>query len=141
MTPDSTPFTHEPNPPALGELDRLVFDEPGRCGHGLDSHAFHYRLVYHCGFALLIRHGGGDERIRISHTEELIAAMTAMDSSARYWIFNAIFHAHDEARENGRDRERATWQQAAAEHRIKTRKLPKQGIVKVWIETKAEASA
>jgi hypothetical protein len=47
----------------LSEGDELIYDLPGRCG-GMDSHCHHLRLVkaQFGGYALLMRHGGGDER-------------------------------------------------------------------------------
>ena len=54
------------NPPKLADGDTLVRDLPGRCG-GQDSHSYHYCLVRSAGsLNLLVRHGGGDERIRLS---------------------------------------------------------------------------
>jgi hypothetical protein len=137
--PDGPASVHPVNPPPLENGDALLFDEPGRCGPGLDSHCHHYRLVKNCGISLLYQHGGGNGRIRISSTSTLLEAFGALDSNARYWIFNAIYHAQDDAASDARDRERATWQRAAAQKRIKTRKLPARGTVKVWIE--AEASS
>jgi hypothetical protein len=133
MTYESAPGIHPLNPPALEERDVLLFDEPGRCG-GTDSHAFHYRLVEHCGISLLVRHGGGDERLSLSTTPAMLQTLTALDSNARYWIFNAIFHAHHDAARDARIVEADTWRTAAAEKRIKTRKFPSRGIIKVWID-------
>jgi hypothetical protein len=59
--------TREVDPPELADGDVLLCDEPGRCG-GLDSHCHHYRVVQHYGSVeLLVRHGGGQERIRLSN--------------------------------------------------------------------------
>lgn len=81
--PDGAPSIYPVNPPTLGDNDVLLFDEPGRCG-GLDAHSHHFRVVRYCGLSLLVRHGGGDERIRISSTPTLIETLTALDSNARY---------------------------------------------------------
>ena len=137
MTFDSSPGVHRPNPPDLAEGDKLLFDEPGRCG-GLDSHSHHFRLVRHgCGtVSLLVRHGGGDERIRLYPHRGLPAMLAALDSNSRYWILATIHDAYSDGETYGQDRERGEWMQAAIEKRIKTRKLPSRGVVKVWIETK-----
>src|SRR5438876_8662678 len=61
------------NPPEFTEDEILVYDEPGRCG-GLDSHSHHYRIVRsHGSLCLLVKHGGGQERIRLSCAQTLTA--------------------------------------------------------------------
>ena len=147
MTFDTPASNYRPNPPELAEGDVLLFDEPGRCGGrnpdakpgelgagGLDCHSHHYRLVRHCGLALLVRHGGGDERIRLSSTWAFEQTLNSLDSNGRYWLFNAIYHAQNDAASRARETERLEWKTAAAEKRIKTRKYPAHGTVKVWIE-------
>jgi len=79
---------------------------------------------------LLVRHGGGEERLRLSGPLEPILA--ALDSNSRYWLLNAIYHAHANGQRDGRDAEAARWRTAAAEKRIKTRKY--RDGVKVWVE-------
>ena len=130
---------YQPNPPALLDGDVLLFDEPGRCG-GLDSHSHHFRLVKHSSsLFLLIRHGGGDERMRLYPHRDLPKFLEAMDSNTRYWMLATIHSAYSDGEIYGRDRVREIWTQAAIEKRIRTRKLPSRGIVKVWIEEKREA--
>jgi hypothetical protein len=137
--PDAAPSVYPVNPPDLQEGDVLLFDEPGRCG-GLDSHSRHFRLVKHeCGtVSLLVRHGGGDERIRLYPHRDLPKILEAIDSTSRYWMLATIHSAHRDGETNGRDGEYAKWQTAAAEKRIRTRKFPARGVVKVWIEAKRE---
>lgn len=118
------------DPPALSESDTVVFDEPGRCG-GQDSHSFHYRIT---NTELLVRHGGGEERIYLSNAKAVIRALGILDSDSRYWLLNAMFHAQSKARLDGRDAEAARWKTAAANKRIKTRKARGRSAVKVWIE-------
>jgi len=147
MTFDTPGGNYQPSPPELAEGDQLLFDEPGRCGGrnpdakpgemgagGLDCHSHHYRLVRHCGLALLVRHGGGDKRIRLSSTWAFEQALNSLDSNDRYWVFNALYHAQNDAASHARETERMDWKTAAAEKRIKTRKYPARGVVKVWIE-------
>jgi hypothetical protein len=131
--PNSPPGIHSVNAPELDANDTLLYDEPGRCG-GLDSHAYHYRLVRHSSSTfLLVRHGGGDERFRFSCTEALLAGFAAMDTSVRYWTFNAIYHACSDARQRAQENEAIRWRKAAAEKRIRTRKTRGEDTVKVWI--------
>lgn len=124
--------TRDPAPPALTDNDVLLFDEPGRCG-GMDSHCHHYRLVRHIGYDLLVRHGGGDERFRISLPRNFFDALEAMDSNTRYWILNAIFHAYHDGTMAGLTEGAGRYRAAFAEGRLKKRKLPGQSGVKVWI--------
>ena len=112
----------------------MLYDEPGRCG-GMDSHSHHFRVVRDIGLDLLVRHGGGEERVRLSGPIE--AGLQALDSDARYWLLCAIYHAHHDGERDATDRERDKWQRAAAEKRIKTRKCQK--YVKVWIENSCPA--
>jgi hypothetical protein len=106
----------------------------------MDSHCHHYRLVQNCGVCLLVRHGGGDERIHLSLPRgSNIESSWRMDSNTRYWILNAIYHAHSNGRRDGIASEAAKYLRAFAEGRLKKRKLPKQGTVRIWIEAKEVA--
>lgn len=123
--------------PELTDGDVLVFDEPGRCG-GLDSHCHHYRLVKHYGSTeLLVKHGGGEERFRVSLPRGF--SLESLDSNALYWILNAIFHAHSEGKSEGKESTGILYRTAFVDGRLKKRKLPAQGKVKVWIEPKEAA--
>ena len=125
--------------PDLQDGDVLLFDEPGRCG-GLDHHSHHFRVVKHgCGtVSLLVRHGGGDERMRLFPHRQLPEFFGSMDSTTRYWILATIYDAYIDGKEDGYAKEHHLWQQAAAEKRIKTRKQSARGIIKVWIEPKTD---
>lgn len=127
--------SYQPNPPALQEDESLLFDEPGRCG-GIDSHAYHYRVAkWHSIYFLLVRHGGGDERLRLHlYGRGLVEALTLMGSNTRYWILNETYQVHSDAKDEATAETSSTWRKAAAEKRIKTRKQPSRGVVKVWIE-------
>jgi hypothetical protein len=134
--PNESAGIYPVNPPELSDGETLVRDEPGRCG-GLDSHSHHYRLVSASmgRFYLLVRHGGGDDRVSLYKPEA--EALKALDSTACYWVMNAIMHANGDGRREARQTTEATWRKAAAEKRIKTRKVRNSTGVKVWIETAA----
>lgn len=124
--------TYPVNPPALAEGDVIIYDEPGRCG-GMDSHSHHILVVRaRIGYDMLIRHGGGDERIDLSGGKMWVDALEALDSNARYWLLLAMYHSQYYAAKNARELTNRDWRKAAAEKRIKTRKV-KTGV-KVWIE-------
>ncbi len=135
-TPEESPQILRPNPPDREIGDELIYDEPGRCG-GVDSHCHHYLVVKRHGtLYLLVRNGGGDKRIRLSNGKVLLYGLELL-GTARYWTLNAIYHAHGDAVNETREQVSAKWQLAAAEKRIKTRKMRGSGQVKVWIEAKA----
>ena len=118
------------NPPALGDDDRLLYDEPGRCG-GQDSHSHHYRVL--TNGKVLVRHGGGEERFRLSNWPAVLTVLGRISSRERYWLLNALYHAHNDGARAAGQAEAARWRQAAAEKRIKTRKQRNTSGVKVWI--------
>jgi hypothetical protein len=131
--PDSGPGMYPVNPPELKPGDQLLRDEPGRCG-GSDSHSHHYRLVKVPIFGpiLLVRHGGGQERIKLSGP--ILDTLLSLDSTALYWTLGAIYHAYSDGANQARSVTASTWRKAAAEKRIKTRKVRGSDSVKVWIE-------
>lgn len=131
--PDDPPGIKRPDPPALGPEDRIVWDLPGRCG-GLDSHCHHYTLVNHARPSLLVRHGAGEDRIRLSNPRRVLAALDCLPTDdLRYWFCNALFHTWADGRMDGRAKELARWREAAAEGRIKTRKVRGSTVVNVSI--------
>lgn len=132
--PNGAPSVRPVNPPQLTESDRLLYDEPGRCG-GLDSHCHHYCVVSSRGSLwLLVRHGGGDERFRLSVSGTLIEPLAALDSNGRYWMLNAIYHAQSDAARKASNEEMMRWRTAAYQKRIRVRKQRGGNMVKVWIE-------
>jgi hypothetical protein len=129
--PNDNPTVRPVDPPSLKENDKLLRDDPGRCG-GLDSHSHHYRLVRCYGsLTLLVRHGGGDERLHLSSPIERVLA--ELDSTDCYWALNEIYHAHSEGRRSGSEKTANHWRKAAAEKRIRTRKQRGSDTVRVWI--------
>jgi hypothetical protein len=136
-----TPSVYRVNPPDTDE--NILYDEPGRCG-GQDSHSYHYRIVGAATGAqfptLLVRHGGGTESIRLSNGKAVLVALAALDSNGRYWLLNALYHAQADARRAARDHEAARWRKAAAEKRIKVRKVRGQNAATVTIVEQREQS-
>ncbi|GGG87103.1 hypothetical protein [Edaphobacter dinghuensis] len=135
--PNDAPMVRRPNAPELHEGQSLIHDEPGRCG-GLDSHCHHYRVVkWYSSVYLLVRHGGGDECFRLCTTKALLDTLAALDSSPRYWMLNSLYHAYGDGKRIGTDQTNNYWRTAAADGRIKTRKLRGRNAVKVSVEPKA----
>lgn len=132
-------LTRKPDAPTVNDSDELIRDEPGRCGNGVgDSHCHHFTLVKQTigGYALLVRHGGGDERISLGggHRKALINVIASLDSNAAYALMHHVYYTVKDAELFARNKEAHKWRTAAAEKRIKTRKLPRSATVKVWIE-------
>jgi len=139
--PQDPPRVRPVDPPTLRVDDTILYDEPGRCG-GLDSHCHHYRLVDHFGrIMLVVKHGGGVERFRVSATEALLQTLASVDTHARYWFLNAIYHAHNDGERKAGLATEARWRRAAAEKRIRTRKQRGRDVVQVWIEPKPTRAA
>ena len=131
-------LTREPNPPPLGEADTLLWDEPGRCG-GIDCHSHHFRLVSRGAYSLtlLVRHGGGDERVPLpGMVRHILPMLDGLSSDQRFWLLHSLYSTYTDAKSLGTLSTASMWRQAAAEKRIKTRKKPRTGMVRVWIEPK-----
>ena len=120
--------TREPSPPALHDGDRLLYDEPGRCG-GLDSHCHHFVLVRDTrgNLVIRVRNGCGDSAVVIARNYSPGSAviekqMAAMDSNGRYLFMQAIVTTHSNAITDARDEATNSWSLAAIEKRIKIRR-------------------
>ena len=126
--------TRKPSAPELEDGDTLVRDAPGRCGHGTDSHAHHFCLVKRHGqYYLLVRHGAGDDRIELGARRGAVV-LSALDSDSFYWVLQMIYHTIQHERTYAKNSEYQRWHVAAAEKRIKTRKMRGRDAVKVSIE-------
>lgn len=124
-------------PPTLGEGETLLADEPGRCG-GIDSHSHHYRVVRRYGsLALLVAHGGGEERMDLSIYGPTVDALLAMEANTRYFMLNALYHAHSDGVDKGSMDTREEYVGAFISGRLKKRKSPGRNYHKVWIEPTA----
>ena len=128
-------------PPTLQDGDKLLIDAPGRCGtppgckSGIDSHAYHHRLISsYSRHYILTRHGGGEERYRLDYgTSGGIPTILDADPEAQYWLLGLLYNTARMAAESARAVEAARWASAAANKRIKTRKERGYPSVKVRI--------
>ena len=120
---------------ALKDSDELLYELPGRCG-GMDSHCHDLRVVKnHGSYALLVHNGSGDHRLSLGRGRDIIEVIDALaDDAARYWFLIRFNHLLNDAVWAAKEERDAVWRKAAAEKRIKTRKLPGKGLVKVWVE-------
>lgn len=122
--PEHKPSIRPVSPPALNEYETVLIDAPGRCG-GIDSHSHHFIVT--SSHDLLVKHGGGEERIRISNSKAVLGAIDAATSIGvaehnAYWLLHAIYQAHHYGQIKGADTERGIWSQAAIDKRIKLRR-------------------
>lgn len=120
----------QPAPPQLQEGDALIYDLPGRCGHGCDSHCHHFRVVKNHTYALLVCHGGGEERIELG-SRHGVKVLESLDDEGRYWFLQMLYHVQAHASRVAAGKVGQRWLKAAAEKRIKTRK--KRGGIEVRI--------
>lgn len=119
--------------PAEGET--VIYSEHGRV---LDntcyrSHWFMLIREAYGGYAVLVRHGAGEERVRI-WSKRIVAALEHVDSDARYYLLHTIFTTWKQGREQGYSAAALEHKQAMAEGRLKCRKVRGRDEVKVWIE-------
>lgn len=129
--------------PALQDGEEVLHDECGRCqpqvnGTGsVDHHSHHFRLVRRAPgpYYLLVKHGGGEERVDLGYPHTRVAEILALlDSDARYLMLRALYQAHSDATREAREAEASRWKRAAATKSIRTRKVRGRDEVQVWIE-------
>ncbi len=143
--------TYPVNAPALADGDALVFDEPGRCKPqvngkgGTDYHSHHFRLVMtkFDQFYLLVRHGGGTERIPLGYDYTRLGELIRLlpDSDARYLMLQALYRTHEDAERGAEMRTAAKFRQAFVEGRLKKRKVRGRNAYDVRIEPKLTSGA
>ena len=134
--PNDSPSVCPIDPPTVAIDETILYDEPGRCG-GIDSHCHHYRVTcwMKTRYYLRVRNGTGDHALPLRlYGKGLKETLAALDANSLYWLLNEIYSVHRDAEKQGREFERQVWSKAAAEGRLKTRKVRGQNNVKVWIE-------
>jgi hypothetical protein len=128
--------------PTIGELDTLVISEHGRVINNTDyrSHWFCIVSEKYGGYALLVKHGGGEERIALGYgykMKPIIDGMEKLDGDTRYLIMHQLYDVHRDARlaESGK------YQRAFASGQLKKERVRggtrTQARYRVWIERAA----
>jgi len=125
----------EPKPE---EGDTVIFTE---CGRVLDKTCYraYWLMLVKCqygGHALLVKHGGGEERINLfsAGRYRVPETLAALDSDARYLMLFQLYWIHTEARRSGEAKARAELTTAFVEGRLKKRKVRGQSAYKVFVE-------
>jgi hypothetical protein len=124
--------------PAEGELDTVLFSEHGRIIGKIDYRSHWYKLVKpkYGEMALLVKHGGGEERLPLGHCNgDAIARICGILSpDDRYLLLSSFLHIDHESRSKSRRETAAEYQKAFADGKLKKRKVRGADAVKVWIE-------
>lgn len=124
--------------PDIRETDRLLLDECGRILDRTDFRSHYFRVVAeHLGGAyLLVKHGGGQELIRMDYDAKRIDRLFAgiADSDDRYRMLYVIYRVHSEAIAMGTARTKTEYVNAFVNGSLKKRKQRGGSQVKVWIE-------
>jgi len=129
--------------PTMGEDETLVFDEHGRiydeegCNYGVcyQSHYFRVTKGKYGGYRLLVKHGGGEERIDLGHNQVLIDSLALLPSDYRYRVLSALHHLYRDGQQDGRSAMELRYRTAFINGHLKKRKRPGRESYKVWIET------
>lgn len=131
--------------PALAEGDEMIYCEHGRIlyrtpekkpGDGVDCRSHWFRVVKNGGmYSLLVRHGGGDERVRLGYAyKQPETIFGPLESDARYWLMHILLDVHHNAERAAAASTASAYKAAFVDGRLKKRKLRGQAAVKVWID-------
>ena len=139
--PAPVPVTNDFRAPPVKveEGEQLFFDEPGRVYYNadlscdVDMGSFYFRVIRRefGGVILRCKSGLGVTEIRLGINDRVIVALSSMDSHSRFIMLMEMRDLHNRAVEVTTNTVETTWQRAAAEGRIKTRKVRGENKVRV----------
>ncbi len=131
--------------PKMQDTDVLKRSECGRIVFNIDYRSHWFVLVkgQFGGHALLVKHGGGEERIQMPmcNDGQLARIIASLNSDDAYLLMHHLFDIHKDARRAGESATATEYRHAFVDGRLKKRKHPAKGVVKVWIEPKTETVA
>jgi hypothetical protein len=109
------------------EGDTVLFSECGRITNGVDFRSHWFKLVQpqYGPYALLVKHGGGVERIPLGYgyiMNATLDALTQASSDARYVMLHCLFNIHQAARRRAQEETAARYEAAFLDGRLKRRK-------------------
>ena len=127
-----------------------MYDEPGRIiycpkelaryeGEGTDCRSHWYRLIKprFGPWTLLVKHGGGTERVELGHNyNNFPAIFDPLTSDARYLLMSQLMSTYQAGKDGASMRVSDAYELAFVEGRLKKRKYPNQSTYKVWVEDK-----
>lgn len=130
--------------PKIEEGEKELFSEPGRVLPGGSNYSVDYRSHWfvvtkgeYGGYALHVKHGGGQERVKLPYFMLTLApGFAELTSDQRFLLFWALLDVHHNAQREAKEIEAGRYRVAFVEGRLKKRKYPRQATIKVWIEPK-----
>lgn len=126
--------------PVPDEGDEVIYSEHGRIAFNTDFRSHSYKLVKNGNsLYLLVRHGGGDERHKISWRPLYAETLAPLSSDYRYLAMDTLLDLIHEARKAAVGATSAHFRKAFAEGRLKKRKMPGRNACKIWIESERAA--
>jgi len=129
--------------PKLAEGDSVLRSEYGRIidgcssgGGGIDyrSHWFILVNAKYGGYAILVKHGGGEERISLGYNRRVPKIIEGLASDDAYVLMHDMVKLAGESRRNAAEAEASKYRAAFANGLLKKRKVRGSNSVKVWIE-------
>jgi len=124
--------------PDIQPGDEIIFDECGRVLGSTDYRSHWFRLVkdqYGSPY-MLVKHGAGQERIKVGWSKRLYSALAGMDSDSRYFMLHTLYRMRTDALREASTETAREYRAAFVEGRLRKRKLPSKGTHKVWIEAR-----
>lgn len=120
--------------PSIEHGEVIVFSEYGRVLNNIDYRSHWFLLVQELygGHALIVKHGGGQERWSDFMLGKSIHALTTLSSDDRYLMLYTLYDAHKLGFKQGQGKASQEYKEAFVEGRLKKRKQQSGGI-KVWI--------
>lgn len=133
--------TRQADPPQNRRDDEvLVYDEPGRCARGLDSHCHHFQIVQDGmgKWSLLARNGSGDHRYPlqrmyagIGNGDGIQTMIRQMPDEDRYWFLQWLYNTIGFIERGAVAEERKMWRRATIDKTVKVRRRSGQKHVEI----------
>lgn len=116
--------------------DDIICSEYGRIMDRTDFRSHWFMLVHarNGPYFLLVKHGGGEERFSLGHSNRFAHIFAKLDSDDRYRLLHTLFNVNHDAASLAAEITAKIYRKAFAEGKLKKRKLTGQDAVKVWIE-------
>lgn len=116
--------------------NNVLLEEKGRVIGEVDYNCYTLKLVRDMGFYhLYVTHGAGEEKISLIHVkEQVIKNILNMEPDTRFLTLFAFYDIAKSEFQKGFNKAEITYQRAAAEGRLKTRKVRGKNRVRVWVE-------
>jgi hypothetical protein len=124
--------------PDVAEGETILFSECGRVLNNIDYRSHYFRLIKgeYGDVVLLVKHGGGQERIREHLLRKIVKTLELLDSDNRYMTLYAVFQAYREGKKHGEEVTAMKYREAFVSGRLKKRKVRNSSSVKVWIKAR-----